>query len=102
LIRREVVRLSPHQKVALECVYGKEGEQSPTDVCGEFNNTMRLDGREEVSNKTLSELIVELECTGLLRWNEKGKIRAEALNSISLLQDLFAKSVLDALKDLVV
>ena len=45
LIRREVVRLSPHQKVLLERVYSKGERQSPTEVYREFNNLMRLTGR---------------------------------------------------------
>lgn len=73
LIRREVVRLFPHQKVLrlfphqkvlLECVYSKRERQSPTEVYREFNNLMRLAGREQVSYKTLSELIAELELYG--------------------------------------
>jgi archaeal cell division control protein 6 len=64
LLRREVVRLSPHQKVLLECVYSKEGKQSPTEVYREFNNIMRLSGREQVSHKTLSQLIAEFELYG--------------------------------------
>jgi hypothetical protein len=46
LLRREVVRLSPHQTVLLESVYSKEEKQSPTEVYREFNNIMRLSGRE--------------------------------------------------------
>ena len=38
LIRQEVVRLSPHQKVLLECVCSKGEQQSPTEVYREFNN----------------------------------------------------------------
>ncbi|MGZ4864622.1 MAG: Cdc6/Cdc18 family protein [Halobacteriota archaeon] len=64
LLRREVVRLSPHQKVLLESVYSKEEKQSPTEVYREFNNIMRLSGREQVSHKTLSALIAELELYG--------------------------------------
>ena len=61
LIRREVVRRSLHQKVLLKCVYSKGERQSPTEVYREFNNLMRLAGREQVSHKTLSELVAELE-----------------------------------------
>ncbi len=73
LIRREVVRLSPHQKVLLECVYSTEEKQSPTEVYREFNNIMRLDGREQVSHKTLSELIAELDLYGFVEVERKGE-----------------------------
>jgi hypothetical protein len=57
------MRLSPHQKVLPESVYSKEEKQSPTEVYKEFNNIMRLSGREQVSH-TLSELTAELELHG--------------------------------------
>jgi len=69
---REVVRLSPHQKVLLESVYSKEEKQSPTEVYREFNNIMRLSGREQVSHKTLSELTAELELYGYVEVERKG------------------------------
>jgi archaeal cell division control protein 6 len=49
LIRREVVRLSPHQKVLLECVYSKGERQSPTEVYREFNDLMRLPRRAVIA-----------------------------------------------------
>ena len=75
LLRREVVRLSPHQKVLLESVYSKEEKQSPTEVYREFNNIMRLSGREQVSHKTLSALIAELELYGYVEVVRKGRGR---------------------------
>ena len=48
LLRREVVRLSPYQKVLLESVYSKEEKQSPTEIYRQFNHIMRLSGREQV------------------------------------------------------
>ena len=60
LLRREVVHPPPHQKVLMESVYSKEEKQSPTEVYREFNNIMRLSGREQVSHKTLSVLVAEL------------------------------------------
>jgi len=73
LIRREVVRLSPHQKVLLECVYSKGERQSPAEVYRKFNNLMRLTGREQVSHKTLSELVAELELYGFVEVERKGR-----------------------------
>ena len=90
LIRRSGPFVTP-QKVLLECVYSKEEEQSPTEVCQEFNTIVRFDGREQASYRTLSELIAELDCKGLLRWNEKGGVRAEGLTYIPLLQDLLSE-----------
>ena len=75
LLRREVVRLSPHQKVLLESVDSKEEKQSPTEVYREFNNIMRLSGREQVSHKTLSALIAELELYGYVEVVRKGRGR---------------------------
>lgn len=50
---------STRLKVLLEIVYSKEEKQSPIEVYREFNNIMRLSGREQVSHKTLSALIAE-------------------------------------------
>jgi cell division control protein 6 len=103
LLRREVVRLSPHQKVLLECVYSKEGKQSPTEVYREFNNIMRLSGREQVSHKTLSQLIAELELYGYVEVERKGRGRGRGVDFyISPTGSVERKALLDALKDLVV
>jgi cell division control protein 6 len=80
LLRREVVRLSPHQKVLLEAVYSKEEKQSPTEVYREFNNTMRLSGREQVSHKTLSVLVAELELYGFVEVERKGRGRGRGVD----------------------
>ena len=55
----------------LESVYSKEEKQSPTEVYREFNNIMRLSGREQVSHKTLSELVAELELHGYVEVDGK-------------------------------
>ena len=103
LIRREVVRLSPHQKVLLECVYSKGERQSPTEVYREFNNLMRLTGREQVSHKTLSELVAELELYGFVEVERKGRGRGRGVDFyISPTGSVERKVLLDALKDLVV
>ncbi|MGB8310592.1 MAG: hypothetical protein WCE81_01860 [Halobacteriota archaeon] len=103
LIRREVVRLSPHQKVLLECVYSKGERQLPTEVYREFNNLMRLTGREEVSHKTLSELVAELELYGFVEVERKGRGRGRGIDFyISPTGSVERKVLLDALKDLVV
>lgn len=80
LLRREVVRLSPHQKVLLEAVYSKEEKQSPTEVYREFNNIMRLSGREQVSHKTLSVLVAELELYGFVEVERKGRGRGRGVD----------------------
>src|SRR5664280_1314637 len=80
LLRREVVRLSPHQKVLLESVYSKEEKQSPTEVYREFNNIIRLSGREQVSHKTLSALIAELELYGYVEVERKGRGRGDGVD----------------------
>ena len=41
----------------------------------EFNNLMRLTGREQVSHKTLSELVAELELYGFVEVERKGRGR---------------------------
>jgi cell division control protein 6 len=103
LLRREVVRLSPHQKVLLESVYSKEERQSPTEVYREFNNIMRLNGREQVSHKTLSELVAELELYGYVEVERKGRGRGRGVDFyISPTGSVERKALLDALKDLVV
>ena len=103
LLRREVVRLSPHQKVLLESVYSKEEKQSPTEVYREFNNIMRLSGREQVSHKTLSALIAELELYGYVEVERKGRGRGRGVDFYIYPTDsVERKALLDALKDLVV
>jgi Cdc6-like AAA superfamily ATPase len=57
---REVVRLSTSEGVAGKRLQ-QRGETVATEVYREFNNIMRLRGREQVSHKTLSALIAELE-----------------------------------------
>jgi cell division control protein 6 len=102
LLRREVVRLSPHQKVLLECVYSNEEKQSPTEVYRQFNNIMRLSGREQVSHKTLSELVSELELYGYVEVERKGRGRGKGVTFyISPTGSVERKTLLDALKDLV-
>ena len=103
LLRREVVRLSPHQKVLLESVYSKGGKQSPTEVYREFNNIMRLSGREQVSHKTLSALIAELELYGYVEVERKGRGRGRGVDFyIYPTNSVERKALLDALKDFVV
>jgi Cdc6-like AAA superfamily ATPase len=77
LLRREVGRLSPHQKILLETVNSKEGKQSPTEVYRGFNNIMWLSGREQVSHKTLSALVAELELYGYVEVEERNVVGAE-------------------------
>ena len=102
LLRREVVRLSPHQKVLLESVYSKEEKQSPTEVYRAFNNIMRLSGREQVSHKTLSELTAELELYGYVEVERKGRGRGRGVDFyISPTGSVERRALLDALKDLV-
>jgi Cdc6-like AAA superfamily ATPase len=106
LIRREVVRLSPHQKVLLECVYSKGERQSPTEVYREFNNLMRLTDCEHVSHKTLSELVAELvaelELYGSVEVERKGRGRGMGVDFyISPTGSVERKVLLDALRDLV-
>ena len=87
----------------LECVYSKEEKQSPTEVYREFNNIMRLDGREQVSYKTLSELIAELELYGFVDVERKGRGPGRGVEFyISPTGSVERKVFLDALKDLVV
>lgn len=103
LIGREVVRLSPHQKVLLECIYNKGERQSLTEVYRKFNNLMRLTGREQVSHKTLSELVAELEFYGFVEVERKGRGRGRGVDFyISPTGSVERKVLLDALKDLVV
>jgi Cdc6-like AAA superfamily ATPase len=103
LLRREVVGLSPHQKVLLESVYSKEEKQSPTEVYREFNNIMRLSGREQVSHKTLSELVAELELYGYVELELKGRGRERGVDfHISPTESVERKALLEALKYLVV
>jgi len=78
------VRLSPHQKVLLESVYSKEEKQPPTEVYRESNNIMRLNGREQVSHKTLSELVADLELYRYVEVEQKGRGRGVAVISTSL------------------
>ena len=103
LLRREVVRLSPHQKVLLESVYSKEEKQSPTEVYREFNNIMRLSGREQVSHKTLSVLVAELELYGFVEVERKGRGRGRGVDFYIYPTDTVErKALLDALKDFVI
>jgi Cdc6-like AAA superfamily ATPase len=103
LIRREAVRLSPHQKVQLECAFSKGDRQSPTEVYREFNNLMRSTGSEQVSHKTLSELVGELELYGFVEVERKGRGRGRGADFyISPTGSVERKVLLDALKDLVV
>ena len=103
LLRREVVRLSPHQKVLLECMFSKERKQSPTEVYREFNNIMRLSGREQVSHKTLSQLVAELELYGYVEVERKGRGRGRGVDFyIYPTGSVERKALLDALKDFIV
>ena len=87
----------------LESVYSKEGKQSPTEVYREFNNIMRLSGREQVSHKTLSELTAELELYGYVEVERKGRGRGRGVDFyISPTGLVERKALLDALKDFVV
>jgi Cdc6-like AAA superfamily ATPase len=61
----------------------KEEKQSPTEVYREFSNIMRLDGREQVSYKTLSELIAELELYGFVEMERKGRDPGRGVDFIS-------------------
>ena len=92
LIRREVVRSSPHQKVLLECIYSKGERQSPTEVYREFNNLMRFFGFEQVSHKTLLELVAELELYGFARLNVKDGGEAVVLTSTYRLRSRLSES----------
>jgi Cdc6-like AAA superfamily ATPase len=95
--------VSLHQKVLLESVYSKEEKQSPTEVYREFNNIMRLRGREQVSHKTLSALIAELELYGYVEVERKGRGRGRGVDFYIYPTDsVERKALLDALKDLVV
>jgi len=89
--------------VLLECIYGKEEKQSPTEVYREFNNIMRLNGREQISHKTLSELIADLELYSYVEAERKGRGRGRGVDFfISPTGSVERKALLDALKDLVV
>jgi len=89
--------------VLLESVYTKEGKQSPTEVYREFKNIMRLSGREQVSHKTLSALIAELELYGCVEGERKGRSRDRGVDFYIYPTDTVEwKALLDALKDLVV
>jgi Cdc6-like AAA superfamily ATPase len=46
----------------------------------EFNNIMRLSGREPVSHKTLSELVGELELYGYVEVKRKGRGRRRGVD----------------------
>ena len=103
LIRRKVVRLASHQQVLLQCIYSNDGRQSPTEVYRAFNNTMRLSGREQISHKTLSELVAELELYGFVEVERKGRGRGVDFYISPTAKDSVERKVLlDALKDLVV
>ena len=80
----------------------KGGKQSPTEVYREFNNIMRLSGREQVSHKTLSELVAELELYGYVEVERKGRGRGRGVDFyIFPTGSVERKALLDALKDLV-
>ena len=64
----------------LKIVYSKEEKQSPTEVYREFNNIMRLSGREQVSHKTLLALIAELELYGYIEVERKGSGRGRGVD----------------------
>ena len=69
----------------------------------EFNNIMRLRGREQVSHKTLSALIAELELYGYVGVERKGRGRGRGVDFYIYPTDsVERKALLDALKDLVV
>ena len=64
---------------------------------------MRLSGQEQVSHKTLSELISELELYGYIEVERKGRGRGKGVAFyISPTGSVERKALLDALKDLVV
>jgi DNA-binding HxlR family transcriptional regulator len=89
--------------VLLECVCIKGERQSPTEVHREFNYIMRLTGREQVSHKTLSELVAELELYGFVEVEQKGWGRGRGVEFyISPMGSVERKVLLDALKDLVI
>jgi Cdc6-like AAA superfamily ATPase len=95
--------VSLHQKVLLESVYSKEGKQSLTEAYREFNNIMRLRGREQVSHKTLWALVAELELYGYVEVERKGRGRGRGVDFYIYPTDsVERKALLDALKDLVV
>ena len=82
----------------LECVYSKEEKQA-TEVYQEFNNIMRLRGREQVSHKTLSELVGELELYGFVEVERKGRGRGRGVDFyISPTRSVKRKALLNALK----
>ncbi|MGB8310586.1 MAG: hypothetical protein WCE81_01830 [Halobacteriota archaeon] len=86
----------------MQCIYSNDGKQSPKEVYREFNNLMRLTGREQVSHKTLSELVAELEFYGFVEVERKGRGRARDVDFyISPTGSVERKVLLDALKDLV-
>ncbi len=86
----------------LENAYSKEEKQSPTEGYREFNNIMRLSGREQVSHKTLSELTAELELYGYVEVERKGRGRGRRVDFfISPTGSVERNALLDALKDLV-
>jgi CDC6, C terminal. len=99
---REVVRLSTSEGVAGKRLQ-QRGETVPTEVYREFNNIMRLRGREQVSHKTLSALIAELELYGYVGVERKGRGRGRGVDFYIYPTDsVERKALLDALKDLVV
>ena len=63
----------------------------------------RLSDREQVSHKTLSVLVAELELCGFVEVERKGRGRGRGVDFyISLTNSIERKVLLDALKDLVV
>jgi Cdc6-like AAA superfamily ATPase len=89
--------------VLLKIVYSKEEKQSLNEVYREFNTIMRLSGREQVSHKTLSALIAELELYGCVEVERKGRGRGRGVDFYIYPTDSVERKVLlDALKDLVV
>ena len=64
---------------------------------------MRLNGREQVSHKTLSELVAKLELYGYVQVERKGRGRGRGVDFfIFPTGSVERKALLDALKDLVV
>ena len=70
-----------------------------------LNNNLRLSGREQISHKTLSELVAELELYGFIDVERKGRGRGRGVDfyiSPTPKDSVERKVLLDALKDLVI
>jgi hypothetical protein len=85
-----VVRLSPHQKVVLECVHSKEQKQSPTEVDREFNNIMRLDGRTGAVQDLIG-IDSRVELYGFVAVERKGRDLGRGFDFYISLQDLLSE-----------